>query len=1253
MKISVKIAATVLCMLILLPTFIFGYAGEVEQNPAVSMPKATPVIDGVIEYGAWSDPAYLNDATCGRFWDINEPTSTAELYFAYDDNWLYFAADITDSDPVNGFIPSTGYDNIDNSGSSKPYGFNGDVMNLMLDPLGVFEKNTGKQTTPWYNVGIYADNSVKVYRSKVNEGDITSSVTAKGEITDCGWRFEVCIPWSVIVADVAAQGLSVTQVKLATIGSVSRAACMYMDRYYTANGSVDTWGRFITVCKQTYDGYNGCHTSGVDARAYGIVLNHTDLHEHLWSDWTVVDPTCTENGTKSRVCTTCSATESEVLGAFGHSEGETVKVDATCTDNGSVTTYCSVCNTVTYAQVIKAEGHKFSDWQTVTEATETKHGLMCRECGICGTKEEKIIPATSAPAVFINNYVMSVTLADEIQDLRFALGTYTKGYEIKAAEGNIAVGSVGIMRNAVDGVYSYELQEEGVYTIWIRMKNGNQYFIPFEVKDIKTYITSYGVKLTVNDLSRDFKDFFIAKGEHNTYSEMKTAGIIVNVTSAKVGNAHDYTYTLRNDGVHTVLIRYNDGSTEALHIDLKVDKPVFTENGLQIIISNIPDLKVIRTAYGDWSTPKEVKSAPGARNFSNKAVVKNAESYTIQYREERPVTVIVEYNNGYYEIYHYNITKKVPAFELKEKTVTFGNLNGMTVLRYAPGEYSTASEIKKAPGSQYIRGSAVENYTVSITLENGSYSFCVQYDDESYFYKTVTVTDEIAPTVTSANVSKAFTSNMMFQRDEPISVWGWAPTSNDGKIITATLGDMFGWATVKNGEWKITFPETLPATTDPLLLTVNTSRTSREFRNILIGDVYYVIGQSNVFYGMANLIQETSANNITFDYDFDETRNIRFFRNSSTYTSSYTGTKAQGTTTLLKDVEYSSTTWMTPTGIKNQVTAPPATGSFSALGYMFAYNMSNKTDVPIGVIEIDASGFPLIAFAPNELADKWGDETLNAATGVHTYNLKNGYLTNPGMPTRFGYNHLIYPLRNFATAGIIWYQGESDCVNTTEIWGENNDTFAYQFTELMNFFRRDFANSDFPVYMIEFPTCFYNGGTNAFIDMGGVQCEQSLIAGMLSDFHLVNSSDMFSNTTWYNSLHPYIKDKQAARLANIVAANGYGIGNLSYVSGPVMTGVSYSSNSASVTFKNVGSGLKAYSGRYVDGFDVYVNIGGTYQWIEVNNAYVSGTNTVVVPASYTIYGVRYNRNTEYLFPSGGINLCNSNNIPASAFIDLK
>ena len=1249
-----KLTALILCLIMLIPMTVLGYAGSVEQNSDVSMPKASPVVDGIIETnGAWSAPAYITDATVGRFWDINAPTSTAEVYFAYDDSGLYFAADVVDCDDTNGFVPSTGYDNIDNSGSKKPYGFNGDVMNLMLDPLGVFEKNSSKQTTPWYNVGIFTDNTVKVYRSQVNEQDITSSVSAKGSITSYGWRFEVMIPWSVITADVSALGLSAAQAKLATVGSVSRAACMYMDRYYTESGSVSTWGRFITVCEKTHDGYNGAHTSGVVAKAYGLVLDHSNLHEHIWGDWSVVTPaTCIDDGVNTRSCTLCGFSETAEIFAPGHTDGEETRVEPTCTEKGKATVYCSVCSMPCDSYDIPAKGHSYGDWYTVTETGETTHGLMRRDCKECDAYENKLIPATAAPAVLLDNYTMSVTLADEIKDMRYAPGVYEKPSEIKVAEGNVAIDNATVVKGTVDGVYSYEMPTVGTYTLWIRMKNGSEFILPVEIKDIESYLTAYGVKLTVNDFKPDLKDFFIAKGEYDTYSEIKAAGYIVNVTSAKVAGRHDYSYTVYEDGVHTVLVRYNDGSYDALHIELTVDKPVFTENGLQVIVSNLPDVKVIRTAYGTWDTVKELKATDTIRNFSAKTAIKGKDPYTIQYRNEGAVTVIVEYNNGYVAKHHYNVQKRVPTFNITEKTVTVGNLTGLSVVRYAPGEYATSTEIKNAPGSQYIRPAQAVNGVITVELENGTYSFCVQYNDESFYYKTVTISDEIVATATVANVSAAFSSNMMLQRDKPISVWGWSTAANEGKIVTATLGDMTGYAVIKNKEWKITFPNTLPASTEPLMLTVNTAKATKNFRNILIGDVYYVIGQSNVFYGMANQVQEMNANKLSLEVDYNDSRNMRFFRASSTYTSSYTGSDAQGTTTLMQDVPDDSK-WLTASGIQSQVTNPPATGSFSALGYLFAYNMSNKTDIPIGVIEIDASGFPLIAFAPNELADKWGDDTLNELTGVHTYNLNNGYLTNPSMPTRFAYNHLIYPIKDFCTAGIIWYQGESDCNNTTEIWGENADTFSYQFTELMTYFRNNFGNSDFPVYMIEFPTCYYNGGANAFIDMGGVQCEQGLISNMLSDFHLINSSDMFDNTTWYNSLHPYIKDKQAQRLASIVAADNYGIGNISYVSGPVYQSASYSGTKVTVTFKNVGSGLKAYSGRYVDGFDVYVNIGGTYQWIEVNDAYVQGSNQVVVPSSYTILGVRYNRNTEYLFPSNGINLCNSNNVPASAFIDLK
>ncbi len=333
---------------------------------------------------------------------------------------------------------------------------------------------------------------------------------------------------------------------------------------------------------------------------------------------------------------------------------------------------------------------------------------------------------TGVPEVILDNYVMSVTLADEIRDIRFAKGAYTKPADLKAAEGNVAIDNNTLVKGTVDGVSSSELQSEGVYTVWVRMKDGNEHLIPFEVKYIKTYLTAYGVKITVNDLRTDVKDFFIAKGEYKDYPELKANGYIVNVGAAKIAGKHDYTYTVSQPGVHTVLIRYNDGSYEAQHITLSVDEPVFIENGLQVTVTNIPDVKVIRTAYGEYYTPGDTKRAQGARNFSNKSDIKNAESYMLQYREEGMVTIIVEYNNGYVAVHHYNVTKKGPVFTQSGKTVTFTGLEGMTVMRYAPGEYSTSAEIKNAEESVYIRGREVENDTVTLTLDNGTYSFVVQ-----------------------------------------------------------------------------------------------------------------------------------------------------------------------------------------------------------------------------------------------------------------------------------------------------------------------------------------------------------------------------------------------------------------------------------------------------------------------------------------------------------------------------------------------
>ena len=113
----------------------------------------------------------------------------------------------------------------------------------------------------------------------------------------------------------------------------------------------------------------------------------------------------------------------------------------------------------------------------------------------------------------------------------------------------------------------------------------------------------------------------------------------------------------------------------------------------------------------------------------------------LQYREEGWITIVVEYNNGYIKVHNYYVQPKTPTFVHEGNTVTFGNLDDMYILRYAPGKYTTAGNIKRAEGCKYFKsGDIDENGQIVISgLTPGRWSFMVQYNDESYNFYLITV----------------------------------------------------------------------------------------------------------------------------------------------------------------------------------------------------------------------------------------------------------------------------------------------------------------------------------------------------------------------------------------------------------------------------------------------------------------------------------------------------------------------------------
>ena len=73
---------------------------------------------------------------------------------------------------------------------------------------------------------------------------------------------------------------------------------------------------------------------------------------------------------------------------------EVVKEAVTCTKDGVTEVRCKKCGELIDTKTVKSTGHKFGEYEVVTEATCSKDGLKRRTCSVCNEVEEVKIPAT-------------------------------------------------------------------------------------------------------------------------------------------------------------------------------------------------------------------------------------------------------------------------------------------------------------------------------------------------------------------------------------------------------------------------------------------------------------------------------------------------------------------------------------------------------------------------------------------------------------------------------------------------------------------------------------------------------------------------------------------------------------------------------------------------------------------------------------------------------------------------------------------
>lgn len=274
-------------------------------------------------------------------------------------------------------------------------------------------------------------------------------------------------------------------------------------------------------------------------------------------------------------------------------------------------------------------------------------------------------------------------------------------------------------------------------------------------------------------------------------------------------------------------------------------------------------------------------------------------------------------------------------------------------------------------------------------------------------------------------LASVFTDNMVMQRNQPIKIYG---TANGGDTIKITFKKQKEAAvTDKYGKWEVTFPSMHHG--GPYEIDIQSERTQIVIRNILIGDVWFCSGQSNMAFKLQN-----SENGSAEVKKAIANSSIRLFNAKAIRD---TDERAWDSITLAKtnQLQYFSGSW--------SVTDAISAKDFSAIAYYFGKNIAHEQNIPVGLIQVAVGGSPIESWIDRytlehddkvvDLLTNWrkSDFIMPWVRERANLNLKNATNVKQRHPYDPSYNFEagVEPFTKFPIKGIIWYQGESNAHN--------------------------------------------------------------------------------------------------------------------------------------------------------------------------------------------------------------------------------
>ncbi len=385
-------------------------------------------------------------------------------------------------------------------------------------------------------------------------------------------------------------------------------------------------------------------------------------------------------------------------------------------------------------------------------------------------------------------------------------------------------------------------------------------------------------------------------------------------------------------------------------------------------------------------------------------------------------------------------------------------------------------------------------------------------------------------------VADVFTDNAVLQQGVKLPVWG--TTTANTKVTVHLAGQTKTVQAAEDGTWRLELSP-LRADGTGTTMIVESKEYRQEFRNLLVGEVWYASGQSNMQMTLRACAQRIPA--IGEIAEAAATDNIRWLRIDEP-DSPQPLTRRQKVTPWQLD------------NPANRVTQ-------SALAYLFARTLQDKLGVPIGIIEGSWGGKPIEGFIPRSQFEK--QETLQPILTLAEQDqldelakLEGGVIVRntAGMPGRI-YNARVSPIAPYAIRGFIWYQGESNAGH-----GEDPRNYRFKMQALVDGWRETWGNPELPFYFVQLP---------AFKDelTGWVRLrEEQRLSLDIPNTGMAVTIDLRDS-----DIHPANKLDVAGRLANWALVKTYG--KKFSCSGPLFKSATVDGGSMRVEFEHADSGL--------------------------------------------------------------------------------